>query len=83
MNIGTWHEDGLARLRVSDKGKGMNEEQLRQVFTPFYTTKPSGTGLGLTLVQQIAIEHGGHVECESLVGKGTTFTIYLQLADKS
>jgi signal transduction histidine kinase len=83
LTIGTWHHNGLAQLRVSDKGQGMNEEQLRHVFTPFFTTKSGGTGLGLTLVQQIAIEHGGHVECESQIGKGTTFTIYLPLTEKS
>jgi signal transduction histidine kinase len=83
LTVGTWHQNGQAQLRISDKGQGMNEEQLHQVFTPFFTTKPSGTGLGLTLVQQIAIEHGGHVECESRVGRGTTFTIYLPLAEKS
>jgi signal transduction histidine kinase len=83
LTIGTWHQNGHAQLRVSDKGQGMNEEQLRHVFTPFFTTKSGGTGLGLTLVQQIAIEHGGHVECESQVGKGTTFTIYLPLTEKS
>lgn len=83
MTIGTWQLNGQAQLRVSDNGQGMNEEQLRHVFTPFFTTKPSGTGLGLTLVQQIAIEHGGYVECESQIGKGTTFTIYLRLAEKS
>jgi signal transduction histidine kinase len=83
LTIGTWHQNGQAQLRVSDRGQGMNEEQLRHVFTPFFTTKSGGTGLGLTLVQQIAIEHGGHVECESQVGKGTTFTIYLPLREKT
>jgi signal transduction histidine kinase len=53
------------------------------VFTPFYTTKPRGTGLGLALVQQIAVEHGGHVECESTPRKGATFTIYLSLPIKT
>ena len=83
LTVGTWHHDGLAQLRVTDKGQGMTQEQLSHVFLPFFTTKSSGTGLGLTLVQQIAIEHGGHVECESQVGRGTTFTIYLPLAEKS
>jgi signal transduction histidine kinase len=82
LTVATWQQNGQAQLRVSDKGQGMSEEQLRHVFTPFFTTKPSGTGLGLTLVQQIAIEHGGHVDCESRVGKGTTFTIYLPVAEK-
>lgn len=79
LTIGTWRQNTTAQLRVADKGQGMNEDDLRHVFTPFFTKKSGGTGLGLTLVQQIAIEHGGHVECESQVGKGTTFTIFLPL----
>jgi signal transduction histidine kinase len=77
LTIGTWREGGWVRLRVTDTGKGMGEEHLKKLFAPFFTTKPTGTGLGLALVQQIATEHGGHVECESAVGKGTTFTIFL------
>jgi signal transduction histidine kinase len=80
LTVGTWSESGQVRLRVTDNGKGMSAEQLSEVFAPFFTTKPQGTGLGLTLVQQIAIEHGGHVECESAAGKGSTFTIFLPLA---
>ncbi|MEO8427183.1 MAG: ATP-binding protein [Verrucomicrobiota bacterium] len=75
----TRQEGGEAHLRVSDTGKGMTAEQLRQVFFPFFTTKPDGTGLGLALVQQIVTEHGGHVECESVLGKGSTFTLCLPL----
>ena len=81
--IGTWQEGGQAWVRVKDNGKGMNEEQLRQVFSPFFTTKSQGTGLGLTLVQHIAIEHGGHVECKSAAGKGSTFTIFLPIMPPS
>lgn len=81
--VGTWREGGQTRIRVSDRGHGMNQDQMQHVFTPFFTTKPSGTGLGLTLVQQIAVEHGGHVECESHVGEGTTFTIFLPSVEKS
>jgi signal transduction histidine kinase len=82
LTVGTWQEGGQARVRVSDTGRGMTAIQLQQVFTPFYTTKIRGTGLGLTLVQQIATEHGGHVECESTPGKGSTFTIVLPLTEK-
>jgi signal transduction histidine kinase len=83
LTVGTWCESQQVRLRVTDTGKGMTESQRQQVFTPFFTTKTAGTGLGLTLVQQIVSEHGGHVECESEPGKGSTFTIVLPLLDKS
>lgn len=81
LTVGTWRESKQVRLRVTDTGSGMSESQLRQVFQPFFTTKSRGTGLGLTLVQQIATEHGGHVECESAAGKGATFTIVLPLKE--
>ena len=83
LTVGTWREAGQVRLRVTDTGNGMSEEQLKQVFAPFFTTKPSGTGLGLALVQQITSEHGGHVECESAPGKGSTFTLFLPAEQKS
>jgi len=81
--VGTWREGSQVQLRVTDSGNGMNAEQLKQVFVPFFTTKPKGTGLGLTLVQQIAIEHGGHVECESAPGKGSTFTVFIPLTEEA
>jgi len=83
LTVGTWREGGQAQLRVTDSGKGMTAEQLKQVFAPFFTTKPKGTGLGLALVQQTVIEHGGHVECESSPGRGSTFTIFIPLAEKT
>jgi signal transduction histidine kinase len=83
LTIGTWRDGGRAQLRVTDNGKGMSEEQLKKMFAPFFTTKKEGTGLGLALVQQIVTEHGGHVECESVASKGSTFTIFLPLTEKS
>lgn len=83
LTIGTWRDSGRVLLRVSDNGKGMTDDQLKQLFVPFFTTKKGGTGLGLALVQQIVTEHGGHVECESASGKGSTFTLFLPLAEKS
>jgi signal transduction histidine kinase len=83
LTVGTWREGGQVRLRVKDTGLGMSEGQLKQVFAPFFTTKPGGTGLGLALVQQIALEHGGHVECESVPAKGSTFTLFLPAGKKS
>ena len=83
LTVSTRRDGAQALLRITDTGKGMNEEQRRQVFVPFFTTKAQGTGLGLSIVQQIVIEHGGHVECESAPGKGSTFTIILPLAKNS
>ena len=83
LTISTQRNGREALLRVTDTGKGMNEGQLQQIFVPFFTTKTQGTGLGLAVVQQIVIEHGGHIECESTPGKGSTFTIVLPLAEKA
>jgi signal transduction histidine kinase len=83
VTIGTWRDGEQALLRVSDDGKGMTQDQVQRVFEPFYTTKKEGTGLGLALVQQIVTEHGGHIECESASGKGSTFTIHLPVGGKS
>jgi signal transduction histidine kinase len=77
--VSTRRDGTHAVVQVSDNGHGMAAEQLKQVFTPFFTTKKTGTGLGLSLVQQIATEHGGHVECVSAPDKGSTFTILLPL----
>ena len=62
-----------------DTGKGMTELERVQVFTPFFSTKVGGTGLGLPLTQQIINEHGGQIRCESAPEHGTTFVIELPL----
>jgi signal transduction histidine kinase/CheY-like chemotaxis protein len=66
-------------LRVSDTGHGMNDETVQQAFNPFFTTKAvgAGTGLGLSMVYGIVKGHGGRVNCESEVGRGTSFEILL------
>ncbi|NYF24051.1 ATP-binding protein [Sporosarcina sp. JAI121] len=66
---------GKITLRVTDTGKGMDLEQMNQVFVPFFTSKPDGTGLGLPLVLKIIEEHGGTISVESKVGIGTTFIV--------
>ena len=83
LTIGTWRDGSRVLVRVTDNGKGMTEEQLEKMFMPFFTTKREGTGLGLALVQQIVTEHGGYVECESAAGRGSTFTLFLPVTDKS
>ncbi len=67
-------------ITVSDTGRGMLPEERRRIFDPFYSRKPAGTGLGLTLARRIVTAHGGRIEVESTPGRGTCFTILLPLA---
>jgi PAS domain S-box-containing protein len=66
-------------LEISDTGSGIPEEQLPLLFTPFHTTKPEGTGLGLYVVQEIVAAHEGEIAVTSEPGVGTTFTVTLPL----
>ncbi|MBI5683235.1 MAG: PAS domain S-box protein [Deltaproteobacteria bacterium] len=64
---------------VSDNGCGIPENDLEEIFNPFFTLKPKGTGLGLTVVNNIIKAHGGIITLESSIGKGTTFDIALPI----
>jgi len=67
---------------VTDTGGGIPQEQINRIFEPFYTTKKKGTGLGLMIVQRIVRAHGGRIELESQVGRGTTFRVWLPLHER-
>jgi PAS domain S-box-containing protein len=71
------------RLCIADNGGGIDARTLPRIFDPFFTTKPrgEGTGLGLSLVKGIIAEHGGTIDVESQVGKGTTFIVTLPAAE--
>lgn len=70
-------ERGAIRLAVEDNGRGIEPADLPHIFTPFFTTREGGTGLGLALVQKAAIVHDGQVEAASLPGRGTQVAIVL------
>lgn len=75
-----WIEDGElkgAAIHVTDEGCGIKPENLSRIFSPFYTTKRDGTGLGLSVSQSILSQTGGELKSESEWGKGSTFSIYL------
>jgi nitrogen fixation/metabolism regulation signal transduction histidine kinase len=69
------------RISVKDSGKGINIEEGRLVFTPYFTTKDSGTGLGLPIVERIVNDHGGAIWFDSAEGVGTTFYIDLPMEE--
>ena len=68
---------GGSVICVRDNGCGMSPDVLEHAFIPFFTTKPSGTGIGLSLCRQIIMKHGGSITIDSQEGRGTTFTIKL------
>ncbi|MGA9587828.1 MAG: ATP-binding protein [Terracidiphilus sp.] len=70
-------KDDCAIVTVTDTGRGMSDQQMSQIFRPFYTTRSNGTGLGLSLVRRIVEEHLGHIEVTSTPGKGSTFEVQL------
>ena len=63
------------QLHIRDSGVGIPAELVAQIFEPLYTTKPGGTGLGLYIVREILVAHGGGVTVESVEGHGTTFVL--------
>lgn len=66
-------------VQLSDSGVGINEDDMMRIFDPFFSTGKKGTGLGLWVTQDIVRQHGGRIEVASEVGRGTVFTIILQV----
>src|SRR5262249_28396249 len=79
------HRTQMVEVRVADSGVGIPPDQLRLIFEPFYSTKEpdehghGGSGLGLSVCRQIIEQHQGRIRVESLVGKGSTFTVKLPM----
>jgi signal transduction histidine kinase len=77
---------GFVRIAVRDQGIGMDQKEVKQIFQKFYRTKKAeesgeaGTGIGLSIVQQIVEQHGGQIEVASQPGAGSCFTLVLPAA---
>ena len=75
LSITTRLKDENVEVIINDTGSGINRSDIRRVFDPFYSTKVKGTGLGLALTMKTVEGHGGDINCESTIAKGTTMTI--------
>lgn len=83
LKISSEVQDGYALISVADTGCGMTQDVVKEIFTPFYTTKPvgEGTGLGLSITWGIVQDHGGEIQVESEPGQGTRFLVKLPLTN--
>ncbi len=71
--------EGFIQVEIRDTGVGIPKENLERIFDPFFSTRPDGSGLGLAISHQIIHEHGGFINVDSQVGKGTSFKVHLPL----
>jgi signal transduction histidine kinase/ActR/RegA family two-component response regulator len=83
--VGRLKPGRYARLDVIDSGIGMSSAQVERIFDPFFTTKPvgEGTGLGLSLVHGIVLDHGAALEVDSRAGQGTAFSVFVPLSEQA
>ena len=79
LTVRTAARNGTARVQITDTGTGLTPEERERLFTPYYTTKRHGTGLGLAVVQSVVSDHAGKISVESVPGTGTTFSIELPI----
>ncbi len=80
VTLGVRERNGGVTLEVKDRGSGLSEEVLRDALLPFYSTKPKGTGLGLTLCREIVDAHGGRLSIANREGGGAVVTVWLPQA---
>lgn len=77
LTVSTGQKYGKVEVTIGDTGKGISEENLELIFTPFFSTKHGGTGLGLSITSHIVKEHRGTISFQSYPGLGTAFTVRL------
>jgi PAS domain S-box-containing protein len=89
-NVAVGEQDSLplepgryVRIRVTDRGPGIPERHVKRIFDPYYSTKEGGTGMGLAVCHSIVRRHGGFIDVDSELGRGTTFSVYLPASDQT
>jgi two-component system sensor histidine kinase HydH len=82
ITISAHQDKNMLRIVFQDNGRGMSEETKNKIFTPFFSTKEGGTGLGLGIVERIIQNHKGEIKVESTSGKGTIFTLSFPVESK-
>jgi PAS domain S-box-containing protein len=83
LTIASTRSGGNARITFRDTGEGMTEETLAKLWSPLFTTKATGMGLGLPIAKRLVEAHGGSITAKSKVGKGSTFTVTLPIRSSS
>jgi len=79
LTVSTKQTDNFVKITFKDTGTGISKENMEKLFRPFHTTKAKGLGIGLAICKKFVESHGGSIEVESEVGKGTTFTVKLPI----
>lgn len=79
VRVRTWHEDDRIFIEIADSGAGIPDSEMGKIFTPFFTTKENGSGLGLAFAHRIIKDHGGNITVSSGEGEGATFLVTLPL----
>lgn len=79
LEISSMHSDETVEFSFVDTGSGMPEDVIQKIFTPLFTTKAQGMGFGLSICKRIVEAHHGKIEVESVLNKGTKFTITLPI----
>ena len=80
--VNTLVKDGFFILNIADNGTGMDENTVSRIFEPYFTTKTTGTGLGLTMVYKIIKEFSGDIQVQSFLGEGTLFSISIPVPQR-
>jgi two-component system sensor histidine kinase HydH len=83
ITVKTRQLNGTVEIAVIDRGAGIDPAQLENIFNPFFTTKPTGVGLGLAIVSKVVDEHGGKISVESEPGGGSVFRVLLPFREEN